>query len=239
MENYTRVLLKLSGEMFGGKAGSVLNKENVSLFAEEISSLHSAGKEVGVVIGGGNIFRGTLANEFNIERSDADHMGMLATCINALALQAVLEKSHNLHTRVMTAVHMPELAEPYIMRKALKHLSKKRIVIFAGGTGNPLFTTDTAAALRARELGCQIVLKATKVSGVYSGDPKLSKKAKKYSKISYLDVIAKRLNVMDATAITMCMESNMPILVFKADRKGSVLDALKNPSNATFVCSDT
>jgi uridylate kinase len=239
MENYKRVLLKLSGEMFGGESGTVLSKENVSLFAGEIASLHNAGKEVGVVIGGGNIFRGILADEFNIERSDADHMGMLATCINGLALQAVLEKNYNLHTRVMTAVHMPELAEPYIMRKALKHLSKKRIVIFAGGTGNPLFTTDTAAALRARELGCQILLKATKVSGVYSSDPKESLEAKKYSKISYLEVISKRLNVMDATAITMCMESNMPILVFKADKKGSVLEALKNPSSATFVCGDS
>ena len=154
-----------------------------------------------MVIGGGNYFRGSQANQFGMERSAADYMGMLATCMNGLALQAVLENSHKIHTRVMTAIHMPELAEPYIRRKVIKHLAKKRVVIFAGGTGNPLFTTDTAASLRAREVGAEIILKATKVDGIYDCDPEKNKNAKRYSQLSYLDVISQKLQVMDATAV--------------------------------------
>ncbi len=230
-----RVLLKLSGEMLGGEEKSGLSTEALELIAGEIADLHSNGFEVGVVIGGGNIFRGSLADDFGMERSAADYMGMLATCINGLALQAVLENRHKINTRVLTAVHMPELAEPYIRRKAVKHLERKRVVIFAGGTGNPYFTTDTAASLRALEVDCDIILKATKVDGIYSEDPQKSSGAKKFTTLSYLEVIAKQLKVMDATAITMCMEANLPIKVFKLQEKGSVLRALLGDSIGTTV----
>ena len=234
-QNYKRILLKLSGEMLGGSGKLGINKSAVELMAAEIFKVHDQGIEVAVVIGGGNFFRGSLASDFGLERSAADHMGMLATCINALALQAILEKQFKIDTRVMTAIHMPELAEPYIKRKASKHLESRRVVIFAAGTGNPLFTTDTAAALRAREMNCDIILKATKVDGIYDSDPMINKSATKFEKLDYLDVISKKLKVMDATAITMCMESNLPILVFKADSEGSVLRALENKSVGTMV----
>jgi uridylate kinase len=172
---------------------------------------------------------------WGIERASADYMGMLATIINGLALQATLENKFNLHTRVMTAISMPSLAEPYIRRKAMKHLEEKRIVIFAGGTGNPLFTTDTAASLRAREVGADIILKATKVDGIYDSDPMKNPNAKKYQKLSYLDVISQKLDVMDATAITMCMEANLPIMVFKLAEPGSVRQALLNDGVGTTV----
>lgn len=230
-----RVLLKLSGEMLGGEEKNGLSTQALELVAGEIADLHSNGFEVGVVIGGGNIFRGSLADDFGMERSAADYMGMLATCINGLALQAVLENRHKIHTRVLTAVHMPELAEPYIRRKAIKHLGRKRVVIFAGGTGNPYFTTDTAASLRALEVECDIILKATKVDGIYTQDPHKSADAKKFTSLTYLEVIAKQLKVMDATAITMCMEANLPIKVFKLEEKGSVLKALLGDSIGTIV----
>lgn len=232
---YKRILLKLSGEMLGGTTKLGINKKAVELMAGEINQVHKSGIEVAVVIGGGNFFRGSLASDFGLERSAADYMGMLATCINGLALQAILEKQFQLDTRVMTAIHMPELAEPYIKRKAQKHLSSGRIVIFAAGTGNPLFTTDTAAALRAREMNCNIILKATKVDGIYDKDPMQDSTAIKFSKLNYLEVISKKLKVMDATAITMCMESNLPILVFKADSEGSVLNSLHNTETGTIV----
>lgn len=234
-KKYKRILLKLSGEMLGGSGKLGINKAAVELMAGEIYSVHQQGTEVAVVIGGGNFFRGSLASDFGLERSAADHMGMLATCINGLALQAILEKQYKLDTRVMTAIHMPELAEPYIKRKASKHLASGSVVIFAAGTGNPLFTTDTAAALRAREMSCDIILKATKVDGIYDSDPVINKNAVKFEKLNYLDVISKKLQVMDATAITMCMESNLPILVFKMDTEGSVLRALENTSTGTMV----
>lgn len=228
-------MLKLSGEMLGGASGSGMNTEFIELVAGEIADLHLAGLEVAVVIGGGNIFRGNQAAQLGMERPAADYMGMLATCINALALQGVLESQYDIFTRVMTAIHMPELAEPYIRRKATKHLKSKRIVIFAGGTGNPLFTTDTAASLRAQEVGAEVILKATKVNGIYDKDPAKFPDSVRYSELNYLDVISKKLQVMDATAITMCMEANLPILVFKLDQKGSVLAALKDPSIGTLV----
>ena len=231
---YSRIMLKLSGEMLGGGENGI-KTEAIELVAGEISRVHSTGLEVAVVIGGGNIFRGSQAASFGMERAAADYMGMLATCINGLALQAVLESQHKIHTRVMTAIHMPELAEPYIRRKAVKHLSSKRVVIFAGGTGNPLFTTDTAASLRAQEIGAEIILKATKVDGIYDKDPAIHKNARKYKELDYLDVISKKLEVMDATAITMCMEADLPILVFKLGEPGSVLESLNKPSLGTYV----
>ena len=221
--------------MLGGNHGAGIETDAIELVAGEIASLHAEGIEVGVVVGGGNFFRGSLADKFGMDRAAADYMGMLATCINGLALQAVLENKFNLHTRVLTAIHMPELAEPYIRRKAIKHLSEKRIVIFSGGTGNPLFTTDTAASLRALEVSCELILKATKVDGIYEKDPKLFPGAKKIDNISYIDVISKKLGVMDATAITMCMEAEMPVRVIKMDKPGCVLKALRDPSAGTTV----
>lgn len=230
-----RIMLKLSGEMLGGEKASCIDTSAIELIAGEIANVNEHGYEVAVVIGGGNLFRGSLAKEFGMERAAADYMGMLATCINGLALQAVLENQFSLHTRVMTAIHMPELAEPYIRRKAVKHLQSKRVVIFAGGTGNPLFTTDTAASLRALEVGAEIILKATKVDGIYDKDPIKYKDAVKYSELSYLDVISKKLKVMDATSITMCMEANLPIKVFKMQDKGCVVHAIENPNLGTMV----
>lgn len=232
---FKRIMLKLSGEMLGGASKVGIDTQAVELVAGEIASLHALGYEVAVVIGGGNIFRGSQAAAFGMERAAADYMGMLGTCINGLALQAILESQHQIHTRVMTAIHMPELAEPYIRRKAIKHLSSQRVVIFAGGTGNPLFTTDTAASLRAQEVGSEVILKATKVDGIYDKDPALHKDAQKYYELTYLDVISKKLEVMDATAITMCMEAKLPIMVFKMEKAGSVLAALANPQLGTVV----
>jgi len=223
--------------MLGGQESSAgIETDAIKSLASEIAAIQEAGIEVGVVIGGGNFFRGAQqAQEFGMERTSADYMGMLATCMNGLALQAVIEKHHKIHTRVMTAVHMPELAEPYIRRKAVKHLDKNRVVIFAGGTGNPLFTTDTAASLRALEVGAEIILKATKVDGIYDSDPVKNQSAKRFSKLTYLDVISRKLNVMDATSITMCMEAKLPVLVFKLLGNKSVLNAIKNPDCGTLV----
>ena len=232
---YNHVLLKLSGEMLGGKQGYGIDGEALELIAGEVASLYDLGIKVSVVIGGGNIFRGSAAASWGMERAAADYMGMLATIINGLALQATLENKFNRHTRVMTAISMPELAEPYIRRKAIKHISSGRIVIFAGGTGNPLFTTDTAASLRAREIGADIICKATKVDGIYDSDPVKNPDATKFDKLTYLDVISKKLDVMDATAITMCMEAHLPILVFKLADKGSVKAALLDDTIGTIV----
>jgi len=228
-------MLKISGEMLGGEQGHGIDPTAIELIAEEIASVHHAGYEVAVVIGGGNIFRGSQVGKLKMDRAAADYMGMLATCINGLALQEVIENKCQLRTRVMTAIHMPELAEPYIRRKALKHLMERRVVIFAGGTGNPLFTTDTAASLRAREIGADIIYKATKVDGIYDCDPKHHAHAIKYDELTYLDVLSKNLQVMDATAIAMCMDVNMPIKVFKLAEKGSVLQAIQNTSVGTTV----
>jgi len=232
---YSHVMLKLSGEMLGGRQGYGIEGDALMLLAGEIADAHKLGCKVSVVIGGGNIFRGSAAAKWGIERASADYMGMLATIINGLALQATVENKFNIPTRVMTAISMPELAEPYIRRKAIKHLESGRVVIFAGGTGNPLFTTDTAATLRAREVGADIILKATKVDGIYDADPMKHPGAKKFDQLSYFDVLAKRLDVMDATAITMCMEANMPIMVFKLAERGSVLRALTEDGIGTTV----
>ncbi len=232
---YEHVMLKLSGEMLGGKQGYGIDGDALYMIANEINEVQKLGCKVSVVIGGGNIFRGSAAASWGMERASADYMGMLATIINGLALQATLENKFQQHCRVMTAISMPELAEPYIRRKAIKHLDSRRIVIFAGGTGNPLFTTDTAASLRAREVGANIILKATKVDGIYDSDPMKNPKAKKFNELTYLDVISKRLDVMDATAITMCMEANLPIMVFKLAEPGSIRHALTNDGVGTIV----
>lgn len=232
---YKRIMLKVSGEMLGGSSSVGIATDAMELVAGEIATLYERGFEVAVVVGGGNIFRGSQAATLGMERASADYMGMLATCINGLALQAALESKYKVHTRVMTAIHMPELAEPYIRRKAVKHLSSDRIVIFAGGTGNPLFTTDTAASLRAQEIGAEIILKATKVDGVYDKDPVQYSDAVRYDHLTYLDVISKQLQVMDATAITMCMEANLPVKVFRLQDRGSIVDAIYNSEIGTMV----
>lgn len=232
---YKRVMLKLSGEMLGGAKGFGIEGDAIEMIAGEIASVHALGVEVAVVIGGGNIFRGASATSWDIDRASADYMGMLATVINGLALQGVLEGKFDIYTRVLTAIHMQELAEPYIRRKAVKHLEKKRIVIFAAGTGNPYFTTDTAASLRAREVGAEILMKATKVDGVYDSNPSTNPQAKKYDELNYLDVISRKLDVMDATAMTMCMEAKLPVLVFKLDKPGVVRRAILGDSMGTLV----
>lgn len=234
MSEYKRVMLKLSGEMLGG-GESGISGEALQLIAGEIASVKEITDELSVVIGGGNIFRGSEASKWGMERASADYMGMLATIINGLALQSMLENQFHIQTRVMTAINMSELAEPYIRRKAMKHLKSGRVVIFAGGTGNPLFTTDTAASLRAREVGSELIIKATKVDGVYDSDPTKNANAKRFDKISYIDVISKKLNVMDATAITMCMEAELPILVCKLDEPGSIKNAILNKNVGTLV----
>lgn len=235
LKTYRRVMLKISGEMLGGNKNGGFDVEATMKIANDIADLHASGVEICLVIGGGNFFRGKLASDFKMERAAADYMGMLGTCINALALQGVLENKFNIHTRVLSAINMQELAEPYIRRKAIKHLSKKRIVIFAGGTGNPLFTTDTAASLRALEVGADIILKGTKVDGIYDSDPMKNPDAKKFDELTYFDVISKKLDVMDATAITMCMESKMPIKVFDLSAVNSILTALTSSKIGTLV----
>lgn len=233
---YRRVMLKLSGEMLGGTKGGI-DGVAIEAVALEVSRAKELGVEVAIVIGGGNIFRGSTAAHWGMDRTSADYMGMLATIINGLALQAILESKFNLQTRVMTAITMTELAEPYIRRRAIKHLESGHIVIFAGGTGNPLFTTDTAASLRAREINADVIMKATKVDGIYDSDPHKNPHAKKFSELTYLDVISKKLDVMDATAITMCMEAHMPIVVFKMGDPYCVADVINGKMSGTIVRS--
>ncbi|MCX8027327.1 MAG: UMP kinase [Thermodesulfovibrionales bacterium] len=231
---YKRVLLKLSGEALMGDKPYGISPETVSFMAQEIKKVAELNVQLAIVIGGGNIFRGVEASLKGMERASADYMGMLATVINALALQNSLEKLE-LQTRVQTAIEMRELAETYIRRKAIRHLEKGRIVIFAAGTGNPYFTTDTAAALRAIEIGAEIILKGTKVDGVYTSDPVKDKTAKMYEKISYIDVIQKGLKVMDTTAITLCMENHLPIVVFNINGKDNIKNILMGKTIGTIV----
>ena len=231
---YKRILLKLSGEALKGKKDSGIDFEQTALIAEQIHEIQALGVEIAVVIGGGNIFRGVPASKNGIDRVTADYMGMIATMINALALQGALENA-GVITRVQTAIEMQKLAEPYVRRKAVRHLEKGRVVIFAGGTGNPYFSTDTAAALRAVEIEAEIVLKATKVDGVYSSDPLTNKKAKRFSSIDYLEVITKRLKVMDSTAISLCMDNNLPIVVFNMAQKGNIRKVIMGENIGTFV----
>src|SRR5213595_748615 len=210
---YSRVLLKLSGEALGGPARVGICAEAVQDMAEQIREVRDLGVQVVVVVGGGNIFRGLTGSERGIERATGDYMGMLATVINALALQDALEKL-GVATRVQSAITMAQIAEAFIRRRAVRHLEKGRVVIFGGGTGNPYFSTDTAAALRANEIGAEVILKATKVDGIYDSDPKKNPKAKRYSDITYLEALKNQLKVMDSTAFSLCMDNKMPIIVF-------------------------
>lgn len=209
----------------------------VDFIAQEIKEAVSMGVEVAIVIGGGNIFRGVEASVKGIERASADYMGMLATVINALALQNSLEK-HGIPTRVQSAIEMKELAEPYIRRKAMRHLEKGRTVIFAAGTGNPYFTTDTAASLRAMEIGADVILKATKVDGIYSSDPMKDPAAKKYNTVTYIDVLKKGLSIMDSTAVSLCMDNNLPIVVFNLRGKGNIRKIIEGKRIGTLVRGD-
>ena len=210
---YRRILLKLSGEALGGEKGSGICTEAVHGMARQIREVREFGVEVVIVMGGGNIFRGLAGSEGGIERATGDYMGMLATVINSLALQDALEKV-GVATRVQSAITMYQVAEAFIRRRAVRHLEKGRVVIFGGGTGNPYFSTDTAAALRANEIGAEVILKATKVDGIYDSDPKQNPKARRYSQISYLEALQKQLKVMDSTAFSLCMDNKMPIIVF-------------------------
>ncbi|MFQ6113272.1 MAG: UMP kinase [bacterium] len=210
---YKRVLLKLSGEALIGQQGLGIDPLVVEKVAIEVKEVHALGVEIGLVIGGGNLFRGLSASARGMDRVAADYMGMLATVINAVALQDYLEKN-GVYTRVLTAIKMEEIAEPFIRRRAIRHLEKGRVVIFAAGTGNPYFTTDTAAALRAVEIEADVILKGTKVDGVYDADPNRDKHATKFDELTYLEVVKRRLKVMDSTAVTLCMENKLPIVVF-------------------------
>ncbi|MDI6753097.1 MAG: UMP kinase [Thermodesulfobacteriota bacterium] len=218
---FQRIILKLSGEALVGEQEYGISPAVVQRVAEEVKDLKRLGVEVAIVIGGGNIYRGVAASTQGMDRTSADHMGMLATVINSLALQDALEKI-GIFTRVLSAIDMHQIAEPYIRRRAVRHLEKGRVVIFAGGTGNPYFTTDTAAALRAMEVKAQVILKATKVDGVYDTDPLINKKAKKFKYLSYIEVLNRGLKIMDATAISLCMDNHLPVIVFNLNRKGNI-----------------
>ena len=218
---YKRIVLKLSGEALQGKQGYGVDPNVARAIAQEIKEVHDLGVQVACVVGAGNIFRGLQASRSGMDRAMADYIGMLATIINSLVLQDALEK-RGVHTRVQTAITVHELAEPYIRRRAIRHLEKDRVVVFGGGTGNPYFTTDTAAALRAIEIGADTILKATKVDGVYDRDPVKDKRAKKFEKLSYLEVLKRRLEVMDSTAISLCMDNHLPIIVFNLTQRGNI-----------------
>lgn len=228
---YKRVILKLSGEALGGEKGFGIDWQVIETICEEIEKVRELGVEVAIVVGGGNFFRGRSAE--HIDRATADYMGMLATVINSLALQSILEK-RGIPTRVQSAIEMRQIAEPYIRRRAIRHLEKGRVVIFACGTGNPFFSTDTAAALRAAEIDAEAILLAKKVDGVYDSDPKKNPNAKKYDFITYLDVINQRLEVMDSTATSMCMDNEIPIVVFEL-AKGNILKAVMGENIGTIV----
>jgi uridylate kinase len=218
---YRRILLKLSGEALMGDQQFGVDPAVANRIALDVGAIQALGVETAIVIGGGNIFRGLAASARGMDRATADYMGMLATVINALALQDALEQ-HNVVTRVVTAIEMRAVAEPFIRRRAIRHLEKGRVVIFAAGTGNPYFTTDTAAALRAMEIKAEVILKGTKVDGIYSADPMLDPQATKYTNISYLQVLERQLKVMDATAISLCMDNKLPIVVFNLRQPGSI-----------------
>ena len=231
---YSRILLKLSGEALGGQAGLNICPEAVHNMAEQIREVRGLGVQVVVVVGGGNIFRGLSGSERGIERATGDYMGMLATIINALALQDSLEKI-GVATRVQSAITMAQVAESFIRRRAVRHLEKGRVVIFGGGTGNPYFSTDTAAALRANEIGAEVVLKATKVDGIYDSDPKKNPKAKRYAQISYTEALQKQLKVMDSTAFSLCMDNKMPIIVFDFFRPHNLKRVVMGEKVGTMV----
>ena len=231
---YKRVLLKLSGEALMGDQGFGIDPQIVSRIASEIKDIHSLGVEVSIVIGGGNIFRGIKAEGEGFDRVTADHMGMLATVINALAIQDALEKM-NVYTRVLSAIEMRQVAEMYIRRRAVRHLEKRRVVIFAAGTGNPYFSTDTTAALRAMEIKAEVILKATKVDGIYDADPVKFAAAKLYDEITYMDVLTQGLGVMDTTAISLCMDNKVPIIVFNIKANGNIRRVIEGEKIGSLV----
>jgi uridylate kinase len=231
---YKRILLKISGEVLTGERDYGIDPEVIRGIAQEIKGVKSLGVEVAIVIGGGNIFRGMAASAKGMDRASADYMGMLATVLNGLALQDALEKL-NVDTRVQTAIEMREIAEPYIRRRAIRHLEKNRVVIFAGGTGNPYFTTDTAASLRAAEIGAEVILKGTKVEGVYNADPLLNKRARRFNELTYIEVLKRQLKVMDATAISLCMSYRIPIIVFNLKKRGNIKRVVLGERVGTIV----
>ncbi len=236
MPKYKRILLKLSGEALMGEQSYGVDPNVIETIAQEVKEVAALGVEVALVIGGGNIFRGVAASAKGMERTTADYVGMLATIMNSLALQDALE-TKDVKTRVLSAIEMKELCEPYIRRRAVRHLEKGRIVIFAAGTGNPYFTTDTAASLRAMEIGASIILKGTKVDGVYDKDPVKEEGAKKYEELSFMKVLKDGLKVMDATAISLCMDNDLPIVVFNIKEKGNIKKAVMGENIGTFVSS--
>ncbi len=231
---YKRVLLKLSGEVLAGDQGFGIDPKTIDVLAEEIKGVVELGVELGIVIGGGNIFRGIAGSAAGMERTSADYMGMLATVLNALALQSILE-GKGVYTRVQSAIEMKQLTEGYIRRRAIRHLEKKRVVIFAAGTGNPYFSTDTAAVLRAMEIGAEVILKATKVDGVFDRDPMQDAAAVKFSQLTYFEVLEKELKIMDSTAITLCMDNNLPLIVFNVKEKENIRRVLTGVSVGTLI----
>jgi uridylate kinase len=231
---YPRILLKLSGEALAGEKGFGFDFDAITRFSHQIRTIHGMGAQVAVVIGGGNIVRGSQISRMGMDRVSADYMGMLGTVINALALQDVLERD-GLDTRVMTAIRMEELAEPFIRRRAMRHLEKGRCVVFAGGTGNPYFSTDTAAVLRAIQMKADVIIKATSVDGIYSADPKKVPDATRYDRISYRDVMLEELGVMDQTAITLCKENALPLIVLNINTPDAVADAIRGKPVGTLV----
>jgi uridylate kinase len=233
---YRRILLKLSGQALGGKDGVGICPEAAYEMARQIAEVRELGVQLVVVVGGGNIYRGAFGGERGIERATGDYMGMLATVINSLALQDALEKL-GVETRVQSAIVMSQIAEPFIRRRAVRHLEKGRVVIFGGGTGNPYFSTDTAAALRANEIGAEVILKATKVDGIYDSDPAKNPAAKRYTQISYLEALQKRLKVMDSTAFSLCMDNKMPIIVFDFSQAHNLREVVLGKPVGTLVTS--
>lgn len=236
-QSYKRVLLKLSGESLAGDQGYGIDPVTINAIAAEIKEVVDDGVELALVIGGGNIFRGLAASSKGMDRASADYMGMLATVINSLAMQDALEKV-GVSTRVQSAIAMQEVAEPYIRRKAVRHLEKGRVVIFGAGTGNPYFTTDTAASLRAMEINAQVILKGTKVDGVYSADPKKDPGAKRYDELTYIEVLQQGLQVMDATATSLCMDNHLPIIVFDLTTPGNIKKVISGQTIGTIVQGD-
>ncbi len=233
-EPYKRILLKLSGEALAGQLGYGIDTDVLKILASEINSIHQKGIQIGIVVGGGNIFRGIKGATQGMDRASADYMGMLATVLNCLALQDALEHE-GVHTRVQSAIEMQELAEPYVRRRAIRHLEKGRVVIFGAGTGNPYFTTDTTAALRAMEVGSEVVLKATRVDGIYDSDPHLNQDAQRFDEVSYIEVLKRGLKVMDSTAISLCMDNQLPIIVFDLNQKGALGDVVDGKAVGTLV----
>ncbi len=231
---YKRIMLKLSGEALAGKNGSGINTTVIQQIAKDVAEVHRHNVQLGIVIGGGNIFRGVAASAEGMDRASSDYMGMLATVINALALQDALEKE-NIPTRVQTAIEMAEIAEPYIRRRAMRHLEKNRVVIFGAGTGNPYFTTDTAAALRAMEINAEILMKATKVDGIYDKDPMKYPDAVRFDRISYIEVLQRGLQVMDMTAVSLCMDNKLPIMSFDMTVPGNIMKAVMGEKIGTIV----